>query len=141
LATGRSPVEAVMHRVGLDPQEFYNRYPNELSGGQQQRVAIARALITRPRLVICDEPVSMLDATVRTQVLDLMRELKQEYQLTYLFITHDLWVARFFCDRIAVMHKGQILEIGTTEEIFQNPQQEYTKTLLGAAPMLNRAAS
>jgi peptide/nickel transport system ATP-binding protein len=141
LATGRSPVEAVMHRVGLDPQEFYNRYPNELSGGQQQRVAIARALITRPRLVICDEPVSMLDATVRTQVLDLMRELKQEYQLTYLFITHDLWVARFFCDRIAVMHKGQILEIGTTEAIFQNPQQEYTKTLLGAAPMLNRAAS
>jgi peptide/nickel transport system ATP-binding protein len=135
---GRAAVAAVMQRVGLDPAIFIDRYPGELSGGQQQRVAIARALITRPKLVICDEPVSMLDATVRTQVLDLMRDLKAEYQLTYLFITHDLWVARFFCDRIAVMHQGQIIELDRTETIFSQPQMEYTKTLLGAAPMLGR---
>jgi peptide/nickel transport system ATP-binding protein len=136
---GRAQVEAIMQRVGLDPAVFHDRYPGELSGGQQQRVAIARALITKPRLVICDEPVSMLDATVRTQVLDLMRELKAELNLTYLFITHDLWVARFFCDRIAVMNGGKIIEIGPTQTIFQNPQAEYTKTLLGAAPLLSRA--
>jgi peptide/nickel transport system ATP-binding protein len=136
---GRPQVEAIMQRVGLDPAVFHDRYPGELSGGQQQRVAIARALITKPRLVICDEPVSMLDATVRTQVLELMRELKAELNLTYLFITHDLWVARFFCDRIAVMNGGKIIEIGPTQTIFQNPQAAYTKTLLGAAPLLSRA--
>jgi peptide/nickel transport system ATP-binding protein len=138
-ATGRPQVEAIMQRVGLDPAVFHDRYPGELSGGQQQRVAIARALITKPRLVICDEPVSMLDATVRTQVLDLMRELKQEMHLTYLFITHDLWVARFFCDRIAVMHSGKIIEIGPTARIFEQPQADYTKALLGAAPLLSRS--
>jgi peptide/nickel transport system ATP-binding protein len=138
---GREQVEAVMNRVGLDPAVFADRYPAQLSGGQQQRVAIARALITRPRLIICDEPVSMLDATVRTQVLDLMRELKEELQLTYLFITHDLWVARSFCDRIAVMNGGKIIEIGATDTVFNNPQEDYTKTLLGAAPMLNLRAS
>ncbi len=137
---GRQQVEAIMERVGLDPAIFYHRYPGELSGGQQQRVAIARALITRPRLVICDEPVSMLDATVRTQVLDLMRELKAELNLTYLFITHDLWVARFFCDRIAVMNSGKIIEIGLTASIFSDPQADYTKKLLGAAPMLSQTA-
>jgi peptide/nickel transport system ATP-binding protein len=137
--TGRPQVAAIMERVGLDPATFADRYPGELSGGQQQRVAIARALITKPRLVICDEPVSMLDATVRTQVLDLMRELKAEMNLTYLFITHDLWVARFFCDRIAVMNGGKIIEIGPTARIFQQPQADYTKTLLGAAPLLSRS--
>ncbi|MFM2430755.1 MAG: hypothetical protein RLZZ511_1968 [Cyanobacteriota bacterium] len=137
-AQGRPQVEAIMQRVGLDPAIFYDRYPGELSGGQQQRVAIARALITRPRLVIADEPVSMLDATVRTQVLDLMRELKEELNLTYLFITHDLWVARFFCDRIAVMNGGKIIEIGPTQQLFSHPQEEYTQRLLGAAPMLSR---
>ncbi len=139
--TGRPQVDAVMQRVGLDPAIFADRYPGQLSGGQQQRVAIARALITQPQLVICDEPVSMLDATVRTQVLDLMRELKAEFQLTYLFITHDLWVARFFCDRIAVMNGGKIIELGPTDTVFHNPQQDYTKSLLGAAPMLNLRAS
>jgi peptide/nickel transport system ATP-binding protein len=139
--TGRSQVDAVMQRVGLDPAIFADRYPGQLSGGQQQRVAIARALITQPQLIICDEPVSMLDATVRTQVLDLMRELKAEFQLTYLFITHDLWVARFFCDRIAVMNGGKIIELGPTDTVFHNPQQDYTKSLLGAAPMLNLRAS
>jgi peptide/nickel transport system ATP-binding protein len=134
----RQEVEAVLERVGLAPQDFYDRYPGELSGGQQQRVAIARALITRPKLVICDEPVSMLDATVRTQVLDLMQDLKTEFELTYLFITHDLWVARYFCDRIAVMNGGKIVELGDAREVFRNPQHPYTQTLLGAAPMLNR---
>ena len=129
----------MLERVGLTPaRDFYYRYPKELSGGQQQRVAIARALITRPKLLICDEPVSMLDASVQAQVLDLMLELKQEFELTYLFITHDLWVARFMCDRIAVMNAGKIVELGSTEEIFTHPQHPYTQTLLGAAPLLSR---
>ncbi len=130
-------VEVMLSKVGLTPTaEYYQRYPQELSGGQQQRVAIARALITKPKLVICDEPVSMLDATVQTQVLDLMLSLKEEFDLTYLFITHDLWVARFFCDRIAVMNSGKILELDTTEKIFTNPQHPYTQKLLSAAPLL-----
>ncbi|MBV9388026.1 MAG: ABC transporter ATP-binding protein, partial [Chroococcidiopsidaceae cyanobacterium CP_BM_ER_R8_30] len=130
----------MLERVGLTPpSEYYDRYPGELSGGQQQRVAIARALITHPKLLICDEPVSMLDASIQTQVLELMLELKREFELTYLFITHDLWVARFFCDRIAVMNAGRIVELGPTHEIFSNPQHSYTKTLLQAAPLLKRA--
>lgn len=132
----RQRVENMLQRVGLDPQEYYNRYPKELSGGQQQRVAIARALITQPKLVICDEPVSMLDATVQAQVLELMLELKREFQLTYLFITHDLSVARFLCDRIAVMNGGKIVELEETEKIFNNPQHPYTQRLLSAAPIL-----
>jgi len=130
-------VVQMLERVGLTPtDDYYNRYPGDLSGGQQQRVAIARALITRPSLLICDEPVSMLDASVQSQVLDLMLELKAEFNLTYLFITHDLWLARFLCDRIAVMNSGQIVEIGPTHELFTNPQHPYTKTLLQAAPLL-----
>ncbi|BAQ63394.1 ABC transporter ATP-binding protein [Geminocystis sp. NIES-3709] len=129
----RERVEKMLNRVGLNPQEYYNRYPKELSGGQQQRVAIARALITNPKLVICDEPVSMLDATVQAQVLDLILELKAEFNLTYLFITHDLSVAKFLCDRIAVMNGGKIVELEETESIFKNPQHPYTKTLLASA--------
>ena len=128
-------VKEVLEKVGLTPAtEYGNRYPSQLSGGQQQRVAIARALITNPKLVICDEPVSMLDATVQTQVLELILKLKKELNLTYLFITHDLWVARFICDRIAVMNSGKIVEEGKTEEIFNHPQHSYTQTLLNAAP-------
>ncbi|MGF1496631.1 MAG: dipeptide ABC transporter ATP-binding protein [Elainellaceae cyanobacterium] len=135
-------VNQMLERVGLTPPEaFINRYPGELSGGQQQRVAIARALITRPKLLICDEPVSMLDASIQTQVLNLMLELKQEFNLTYLFITHDLWVARFFCDRIAVMYAGKIVELGRTADLFDRPQHPYTQTLLGAAPRLVRLAA
>ncbi|MFM7573408.1 MAG: dipeptide ABC transporter ATP-binding protein, partial [Snowella sp.] len=134
-------VKAMLERVRLTPvEEYYDRYPKDLSGGQQQRVAIARALITKPKLVICDEPVSMLDASVQSQVLELMLELKSVFNLTYLFITHDLWVARFFCDRIAVMNKGKIVEIGDTESIFTNPQNEYTQKLLKAAPLLSKVA-
>jgi peptide/nickel transport system ATP-binding protein len=136
----KKQVEAMLDRVGLTPvSEFYDRYPGELSGGQQQRVAIARALITRPQLLICDEPVSMLDANIQTQILELMLELKQEFQLTYLFITHDLWVARFFCDRIAVMNGGKIVELGNTYDIFTHPQHLYTQKLLQAAPLLARS--
>jgi len=135
----KKQVIQMLERVGLSPgEDFFRRYPGELSGGQQQRVSIARALITRPQLIICDEPVSMLDASVQTQVLELMLELKQEFNLTYLFITHDLWVARFFCDRIAVMNAGKIVEIGKTRDIFTNPQHPYTQQLLQAAPLLAR---
>jgi len=142
IARGKQAEEEVvwmLEKVGLTPwQTYYRRYPADLSGGQQQRVAIARALITRPKLVICDEPVSMLDASVQTQVLDLMLQLKAEFDLTYLFITHDLWLARFLCDRIAVMNSGKIVELGKTKEIFSHPQHPYTQTLLGAAPLLAR---
>ena len=133
----KQQVATMLEKVGLTPtQEYYRRYPKQLSGGQQQRVAIARALITKPKLVICDEPVSMLDATVQTQVLELMLALKEEFDLTYLFITHDLWVARFFCDRIAVMNAGKIVEIDSTEKIFTQAQHPYTQRLLAAAPLL-----
>ncbi|MBD2279257.1 dipeptide ABC transporter ATP-binding protein [Aphanizomenon flos-aquae] len=130
----------MLEKVGLTPAElYYHRYPADLSGGQQQRIAIARALITRPKLIICDEPVSMLDASVQTQVLDLMLQLKAEFDLTYLFITHDLWLARFLCDRIAVMNGGKIVELGQTKQIFAHPQHPYTQTLLAAAPLLAKA--
>ncbi|MDB9311722.1 ABC transporter ATP-binding protein [Spirulina sp. CS-785/01] len=128
---------AMLEKVGLTPvKDYYHRYPRELSGGQQQRVAIARALITQPKLLICDEPVSMLDASIQSQVLDLMQALKTEFNLTYLFITHDLWVARFLCDRIAVMNAGKIVEMGETHQLFDDPQHPYTKKLLQAAPLL-----
>ena len=133
----KAQVLAMLERVGLTPAlEYFGRYPNQLSGGQQQRVGIARALITKPKLVICDEPVSMLDATIQAEVLDLMLELKREDGLTYLFITHDLWLAKFLCDRIAVMHEGKIVEMGDTRAIFSNPKDKYTQKLLAAAPLL-----
>ncbi|HIK46196.1 MAG TPA: ABC transporter ATP-binding protein, partial [Leptolyngbyaceae cyanobacterium M65_K2018_010] len=129
----------MLAHVSLTPtEEFFHRFPGDLSGGQQQRVAIARALITKPKLVICDEPVSMLDATVQTQVLDLMLALKRDFNLTYLFITHDLWVARFMCDRIAVMQAGQLVELAPTQTLFTAPQHPYTQTLLQAVPVLTR---
>ncbi|RMF66963.1 MAG: ABC transporter ATP-binding protein, partial [Cyanobacteria bacterium J069] len=138
-AGAKQQVLQMLERVGLTPPEDYaQRYPGDLSGGQQQRVAIARALITRPKLLICDEPVSMLDASVQSQVLELMLHLKQEFDLTYLFITHDLWLSRFLCDRIAVMNAGKIVELGPTAELFANPQHPYTQTLLSAAPLLSR---
>ncbi|WP_310489807.1 ABC transporter ATP-binding protein [Chamaesiphon sp. VAR_69_metabat_338] len=138
-AATRAQVLAMLERVGLNPApEYFDRYPRQLSGGQQQRVGIARALITKPKLVICDEPVSMLDATIQSEVLDLMLELKRQDNLTYLFITHDLWLARFLCDRIAVMNRGQIVEMGPTQAIFSNPQHPYTQELLAAAPLLRK---
>jgi peptide/nickel transport system ATP-binding protein len=131
----KAKVLKMLEAVGLGA-EYYGRYPNQLSGGQQQRVGIARALITEPKLVICDEPVSMLDATIQAEVLELMLQLKRDLKLTYLFITHDLWLAKFLCDRIAVMHEGQIVEQGETQQIFNHPKDPYTKKLLAAAPLL-----
>ncbi|MBD2177059.1 ABC transporter ATP-binding protein [Pseudanabaena sp. FACHB-1998] len=135
LEATREKVYAILEKVGLN-SELADRYPSDLSGGQLQRVAIARALITNPKLVICDEPVSMLDASIQSQVLRLMQDLKEEFKLTYVFITHDLAVAQFFCDRIAVMRKGKIVEQGSTEEVLTKPQHEYTKALIASIPRI-----
>ncbi len=135
LESAREKVYAILEKVGLNSQ-LAERYPADLSGGQLQRVAIARALITNPKLVICDEPVSMLDASIQSQVLQLMRDLKQEFKLTYIFITHDLAVAQFFCDRIAVMRGGKIIEQGSTIEVLTNPRHEYTKALIASIPRI-----
>ncbi|HIK24655.1 MAG: ABC transporter ATP-binding protein [Thermosynechococcus sp. Uc] len=127
-------VREMLAQVELTPVEAYvHRYPHALSGGQRQRVAIARALITHPQVVICDEPVSMLDAHIQRQILALMQQLKEQLQLTYLFITHDLAVARSFCDRIAVMFAGKIVELAPTAELFAHPRHPYTQRLLTAA--------
>jgi peptide/nickel transport system ATP-binding protein len=135
LEAAKSRVHKILERVGLSSQ-FCDRYPQDLSGGQLQRVAIARALITNPKFVICDEPVSMLDASIQAQVLELMLELKKTFNLTYLFITHDLAVAQFFCTHIAVMRRGVIVEQGLTSEVLSHPQHEYTKSLLNSIPRI-----
>ena len=127
-------VEA-LERVGLSPVElFLKKYPRDLSGGQKQRVVLARAIVLDPELLVADEPVSMLDMSVRAKILQLMLDLKNELGLTYVYITHDLATAKYFCDRIAIMYLGRIVEIGDTEEIFANPRHPYTKALLAAIP-------
>ncbi len=126
----------LMEQVGLQA-DWYNRYPHELSGGQRQRVCIARALILRPELVVCDESVSALDVSVQAQVLNLLNDLKEQYHFTYLFITHDLAVAHYISDRIMVMQRGRIVESGTPDDIFGNPQTEYTRTLIDAIPRIS----
>jgi peptide/nickel transport system ATP-binding protein len=126
----------MLGRVGLEPGElFFDRYPHELSGGQKQRVVIARALILSPELIVADEPVAMVDVSVRVQILDLMMKLKGGFDLTYVFITHDLSAASYVCDRIAVMYLGRILELAPKDELFDNPQHPYTKALLAAVPI------
>ena len=121
--------------VGLSPPELYTgKFPYELSGGQRQRVAIARAIVINPRLIVADEPVSMLDVSIRAEILMLMLDLKRDYNLTYVFITHDLAVARYVSDRMAVMYLGKIVEIGPAEEVCANPVHPYTKALLSALP-------
>ncbi|MFN6067073.1 MAG: ABC transporter ATP-binding protein [Pseudanabaena sp.] len=135
IEAAKDKVYAILEKVGLNSQ-LADRYPSDLSGGQLQRVAIARALITNPKFIICDEPVSMLDASIQSQVLQLMRDLKQEFKLTYIFITHDLAVAQFFCDRIAVMRRGKIVEQGSTKGVLTNPQNEYTKSLIASIPRI-----
>jgi len=122
----------MLERVGLG-EDYVNRKPRELSGGQRQRVSIATALIQRPRLIIADEPVSALDVTIQANILDLLWELRRDLDLSYLFISHDLNVIYSICDRVMVMEKGRIVEMGPVEEIYENPQQEYTKKLLAAA--------
>ena len=134
--TLKETVLSLMEQVGLQP-DWYSRYPHELSGGQRQRVCIARALILQPELVVCDESVSALDVSVQAQVLNLLNNLKRRYHYTYLFITHDLSVVKFLSDRIMVMQKGKIVESGTPDDLFRNPQTAYTRTLLEAIPRID----
>jgi peptide/nickel transport system ATP-binding protein len=134
-ADRRAKVSAALERVGLSPVErFLPKYPSDLSGGQKQRAVIARAIIMGPELLVADEPISMLDMSVRAKILELMIELKDTLGLTYIYITHDLASAKFFCDRIAIMYLGRIVEIGDTDEIFADPKHPYTKALLRAIP-------
>lgn len=128
-------VAEYLSRVGLSP-EVMDRYPHELSGGQQQRVCIARALAVKPTVIIYDEAVSALDVSVQAQILNLLMDLKEEYKLTYFFISHDLSVIRYLCDRVLVMNQGKIVERGTTEEVFMHPKDPYTQKLLTAIPSI-----
>jgi peptide/nickel transport system ATP-binding protein len=125
----------IMTEVGLSPaDQLYSKYPADLSGGQKQRAVIARAMILKPKFIVADEPVAMLDMSIRARILELMLELKDKYGLTYLFITHDLATAKFICDRIAIMYLGRIVELGDAKEIFRDPKHPYTQALLAAIP-------
>ncbi|MEK3977061.1 ABC transporter ATP-binding protein [Psychrobacillus sp. FSL K6-1267] len=129
----RNAVIDLLNEVGLR-EEHYERYPHEFSGGQRQRIGIARAIALNPSFVICDEAVSALDVSVQAQVLKLLKTLQQKYQLSYLFISHDLGVVRYFCDRVLVMYLGNTVELGTVEDLFKNPTHPYTQALLSAIP-------
>ncbi|MDY6429678.1 MAG: ATP-binding cassette domain-containing protein [Bacilli bacterium] len=129
----RATVEAALKKVGLIP-EYASRYPHEFSGGQRQRIGIARALIMNPKILICDEPISALDVSIRAQVLNLLNDIKQDMNLTLIFIAHDLSVVKYFCDRIAVMYFGNMVELATSEELFKHPFHPYTQALLSAIP-------
>ena len=134
-AQRRQRVAEALETVGLSPAEqFIEKYPSDLSGGQKQRAVIARAIILNPVLLVADEPVSMLDMSVRAKILQLMLHLKHEFGFTYLYITHDLATAKFFCDRIAILYLGRIVEIGPSEAIYEDPKHPYTKALLRAIP-------
>ena len=126
-------VRELMQEVGI-AQEFYNRYPHQFSGGQRQRIGIARAIALNPRLIICDEPVSALDVSIQSQVLNLLKDLQERYGLTYLFISHDLSVVKFIADRVCVMFLGMICEIGETGALYAKPLHPYTRFLLNAIP-------
>ncbi|WP_163511633.1 ABC transporter ATP-binding protein [Fodinicola acaciae] len=136
----RQEVQDMLERVGLDPQRF-NAYPHEFSGGQRQRIGIARSLMLRPKLLICDEPVSALDVTTQAQVLRLLNDLQEEFHLTLMFVSHDLAVVRQVCDRVAVMQHGKLVEYADTEDLYSNPQHPYTKSLLAAVPLLDPDAA
>ena len=130
----RARIRELLDVVGFNPT-FTNRYPHEFSGGQRQRIGIARALALAPKLIVCDEPVSALDVSIQAQILNLLKDLQRDFALTYLFIAHDLAVVRSMSDRIAVMNKGQLVEIGPAEQVYTNPQHDYTKALLSAVPI------
>jgi peptide/nickel transport system ATP-binding protein len=135
-AEARDRTIAMMEKVGLSPADFlYKKYPHQLSGGQRQRVVIARALVTDPDFVVADEPIAMADVSVRAMILELMIRCKEMFDLTYLFITHDLATCKYICDHIAIMYLGKIVEIGPLKEVFSNPVHPYTATLLEAIPV------
>ena len=132
----RDEVYEIFSAVGLDPPKyFYDKYPHQISGGQRQRVVMARGLITRPDLIVADEPIAMADVSVQALLLDLMMRLKEDFDLTYLFITHDLATTKYLCDRLAIMYLGKIVEVGSLREVFTNPQHPYTRALLSAVPV------
>ncbi len=128
-------VKELMERVGLNP-DYSDRYPHQFSGGQRQRIGVARALALRPRLIICDEAVSALDVSVQAQVLNLLKDLQADLGLSYLFISHDLSVIEHICDRVLVLNRGVVVEQGTADELFDDPQDEYTRTLIAAVPIV-----
>jgi peptide/nickel transport system ATP-binding protein len=140
-AQRKDRVLELMEKIGLTPADFlYRKYPHQISGGQAQRVVLGRALVTGPEFIVADEPIAMADVSVRALILELMKALKDEFQLTYLFITHDLATAKYLCDRIAIMYLGRIVELGSRDELFSRPHHPYTKALLEAVPVPDPAA-